>query len=440
MENTLEKFNVGFSDQQVCKIIKLYVKDNVNGQDLAAQFKVESNLIYTVLHNYGFNRERTAGKSNVRGIFGPIFARYSYTEEQIDDCIYKYMLDYRKKYSPDTVDFYLQDMLSNLGKQLETQRKRTSNTLQNTWQSRGSSQKVWDSESMAKYGIIAAAIIVVIGIIWLMRSCSFDGNKLSGMFDFFSNGYEFEAFTYDGIMYAGNKTGNKPNGVCAGIPLRSSGTSYSLGEYDGSKMDGFGIVCSSDIPLQSEYSEKKDASDYDEAVLNIRMGQMKKSVLNGYGVIFNSSEGIVIGKYKEGQLKKYGCNVSLDENGNILSVDVVKGDKVKKHLETGTYKGITYYPEEGLIVIEEFEFTISEGQISLKTEGVNMSIKDRQWAFDLFNADTEEGIYIEYDLGENIKCEVITNDSKGIRVNESEMPITYGKKDVSTEDDGRHAY
>lgn len=281
----------------------------------------------------------------------------------------------------------------------------------------------WDKGQLFKYGKIAA---IVIAIFCAIQVCSFVGSKLSSLSDFISSDYEFEAFTYDGVMYAGNKKMNKPNGVCAGIPMRTTGTTYSLGEYDGSEIEGFGIVCDSDIPLQSKVSEPKDASYYDDAQLQIKMGQMEESVLNGYGIAFKTSEEIVIGKYKDGQLKKYGCKVSLDENGDILSVDVVKGKKVKKHLENGTYKGITYYPEEELIVIDEFEFTICGGQITMKTEGVVMSIKDRQWTFDLFNTDTEEGIYIDYALGENINCEVITNESKGVLVNESEMPITYG--------------
>lgn len=281
----------------------------------------------------------------------------------------------------------------------------------------------WDKVQLFKYGKIAAIVIVIFCVI---GACSFVRDKLGDLSDFISSDYEFEAFTYEGVLYAGNKKMNKPDGVCAGIPMRSSGTTYSLGEYDGSEIEGFGIICDSDIPLQSKLSESKDASDYDEAQLEIKMGQMEESVLNGYGIVYNSLEEIVIGKYKDGQLKKYGCKVSLDENGDILSVDVVKGDKVKKHLENGTYKGITYYPEEGLIVIDEFEFTISAGQITMKTEGAAMSIKDRQWTFDLFNADTDEGIYVDYALGENIKCEVTTNDAKGVLVNESEMPITYG--------------
>lgn len=274
-----------------------------------------------------------------------------------------------------------------------------------------------------KYGKLAAIVIVVFCVIQI---CSFVGNRLSSLSDFISGDYKFEAFTYDGVMYAGNKKMNKPDGVCAGIPMRATGTTYSLGEYDGGEIEGLGIICASDIPLQSKVSEPKEASFYDEAQLEIKMGQMEESVLNGYGIVYNSSEEIVIGKYKNGQLKKYGCKVSLDEKGDILSVDVVKGDKVKKHLENGTYKGITYYPDEGLLVIDEFEFTICAGQITMKTEGATMSIKDRQWTFDLFNADTDEGIYVDYALGENIKCEVTTNDAKGVLVNESEMPITYG--------------
>lgn len=270
-------------------------------------------------------------------------------------------------------------------------------------------------------------IVVIIIIVFLLRGCGFIGDKASGVIDFVSGKYKVEAFTYDNMMYVGNKSWNKPDGVCAGIPMRSSGTTYTLGVYDGSEIEDYGIICASDIPLQTKESEKKEKTDYDEAKLRIRMGEMEESILNGYGAVFDSSEStIVLGKYKEGQLKKYGCKVSLDENGNILSVEAMKKDKVKKQLKEGTYKGMTYYPEEGRIVIDEFEFVISAGQILLKTEGVNMSVNGRQWTFDLFNEDTEEGIYVEYALGENVRCEVITNDAKGILVNESEMPIVYG--------------
>ncbi len=286
-------------------------------------------------------------------------------------------------------------------------------------------ENVGDKEKLVKYGKIAGIVIAVFCII---RACSFVGDKLNDLSDYFSNDYKFEAFTYDGMMYAGNKKGSKPDGLCAVMPMRSSGTTYALGEYDESKIEGFGILCSSDIPLQASESGNSVAIDYDDALLRIRMGEMKESVLNGYGIVFDSPEELTIGEYKKGQLKKYGCKVSLDENGNISSVVVVKKDKVKKQLKDGTYKGITYYPETGLIVIDDFSFTISAGMVSLKTDGVDLSVKGRRWSFDLFNEDTDEGIYIDYTLGENINCKVITNDSKGVRVDESEMPITYGKE------------
>lgn len=40
---------------------------------------------------------------------------------------------------------------------------------------------------------------------------------------------------------------------------------------------------------------------------------------------------------------------------------------------------------------------------------------------------------MDYTLGESVKCQVMTNDSQGLRVNESEMPITYGKESSTTE-------
>lgn len=122
------------------------------------------------------------------------------------------------------------------------------------------------------------------------------------------------------------------------------------------------------------------------------MGQMKDGVLKGYGVVYNSADEIIIGKYKDGKLVKYGCKIALDADGNILSVDIMKGDKIKKEFKGDTYKGMTYEPEEGRIVIDDFEFTISAGKISMKTEGAVIEVKDRQWTFDWFNPDTEEGI------------------------------------------------
>lgn len=297
----------------------------------------------------------------------------------------------------------------------------------------------WQKEKNGKTGSndfsgianVLFAIVAVIGLIFLVRGCgSFIGDKLSGITNIFSGKYKFEAFVYDNMMYAGNKKGKKPDGVCAGIPLRSNGTTYTLGSYEGKVIEGFGIICESDIPLQSNASENRRTVDYDEAELRIKMGEMEKSVLNGYGAFFDSAEGtIVLGKYKKGQLKKYGCKVSLDENGDILLVEAIKGNKVKKQLKDGTYKGMTYYPEEGRIVIDEFEYTIHAGQITLNTDGVNMSVHGQLWTFDLFNNDTGERIYMEYALGKNIKCDVTSNDSKGIRVNASEMPINYGNSE-----------
>ena len=69
----------------------------------------------------------------------------------------------------------------------------------------------------------------------------------------------------------------------------------------------------------------------------------------------------------------------------------------------------------------------------MKTESVVTEVKDRQWTVDWFNPDTEEGIYMNYILGEKVKCQVMTNDSQGLLVNESEMPITYGKESSTVE-------
>lgn len=415
-----QEFNEGFSEKQVCEIIKLYVKDNINGEKLADRFGVDKFTVYRLLHNYGFNFGRTAGVSDVRGTFRPIFMQYHYTEKQIDDCIYRYMKDYRSKYEKQTKKYYLQDMLSNLGEQLEEKQESTPADPEKT-----------DITKIVK--IAAVIVLVLFGISVLSQTCSFVGGKMNSAARFFSNDYQFDAFTYQGVLYGGNKKWGKPNGPCAGIPARANGTEYSLGEYDGGKLNGFGIVCFSDIPLQADYSEHKDASAFDGASLRIRMGQMKDGVLKGYGVVYNSADEIIIGKYKDGKLVKYGCKIALDADGNILSVDIMKGDKIKKEFKGDTYKGMTYEPEEGRIVIDDFEFTISAGKISMKTEGAVIEVKDRQWTFDWFNPDTEEGIYMDYTLGESVKCQVMTNDSQGLRVNESEMPITYGKESSTTE-------
>ena len=435
-----QEFNEGFSERQVCEIIKLYVKDDVNGKQLAIRFGTESQTIYRVLHNYGFNFGHTAGMSDVRGTFQPIFHQYHYTEKQIDDCIYRYMKDYRSKYQKEEVKYYLQRMLFDLGEQLEEKQERISKRtperiLERTWEStQESTPDTSEKPDVTNVIKIAAVVLLILfGISVLSRACAFVGDKLNGATRFFSNDYQFDAFTYQGVLYGGNQKWGRPNGPCAGIPARANGTEYSLGKYEGGKLNGLGIVCYSDIPLQADYSEHREASAFDGARLRIRMGQMKDGVLKGYGVVYNSADEIIIGKYKDGKLAKYGCKIALDADGNILSVEIMKGDKVKKEFKGGTYKGMTYEPEEGRIVIDDFEFTISAGKISMKTEGAVMEVKDRQWTFDWFNPDTEEGIYMDYVLGEKVKCQVMTNDSQGLLVNESETPITYGKESSTVE-------
>lgn len=268
---------------------------------------------------------------------------------------------------------------------------------------------------------VALAVLAVFVLLFLMRACS----NLGGPGGFFGK-YQFQVFSYKDAMYAGNQKSGKPQGLCASIPQDSGGTFYALGEFEGGMINGYGIVCTSDIALQSWHFNEVEESEFDKAKLQIKMGEMKSGVLNGYGLIWTSPEEITLGYFKEGKLKKYGCRVLLDERGSIVSVEILKKDKVKKRLESGTYKGITFKPEENSITIDEAVYTVYGQTVTLRTEETRMAVNGREWEMDLYGKKSEEGIFMKYTLGKKVTCEVRKNVLTGVRVNTSEFPIQYG--------------
>lgn len=116
--------------------------------------------------------------------------------------------------------------------------------------------------------------------------------------DIFSLKYKCEKFEYGNALYVGKQKRGIPRGLCASIPRYSDGKFYALGEFDGDMINGYGIVCTSNIALQSSQSDRAEASAYDGAKLQIKMGKMKDNVLSGYGVMWMSSEEITLGILK----------------------------------------------------------------------------------------------------------------------------------------------
>ena len=96
-------------------------------------------------------------------------------------------------------------------------------------------QQIRKKTDITKIVKIAAVIVLVLfGISVLSQVIrSFVGGKMNSAARFFSNDYQFDAFTYQGVLYGGNKKWGKPNGPCAGIPARANGTEYSLGNMTG---------------------------------------------------------------------------------------------------------------------------------------------------------------------------------------------------------------
>lgn len=260
------------------------------------------------------------------------------------------------------------------------------------------------------------AVVAVIVLFVLVRA---------GVRDISFKKYTHAAFEYGDAIYLGNLKRGKPRGLCTSIPLHSDGKFYALGEFDGDTINGYGIVCTSNIALQSGQSNRAEVSTYDEAKLQIKMGEMEGNVLSGYGVMWMSSEEIILGNFKDEKLKNYGCRVLFDENGSIASVDILKKDKVKKRIKKGTYKGITFKPENNSITIGGVTYTISGHEVTLKAKGVVLTVNGRNWEMNLFNEKSEEGVYMKYALGEIATCEV--RKIKGSRLNtySYEWPIVY---------------
>lgn len=118
----------------------------------------------------------------------------------------------------------------------------------------------------------------------------------------------------------------------------------------------------------------------------------------------------------------------LDENGSIASVDVLKKDKVKKRLENGTYKGITFTPEDNSITIGGVTYTISGHAVTLKAKEVVLTVNGRNWEINLFDKKSEDGVYMNYILGEIVTCEYKTKEADGIYTHTYKLPIAYGSQ------------
>ena len=254
--------------------------------------------------------------------------------------------------------------------------------------------------------VVIVGFLVLKGVAFIGNGIGFIGDGISFVVNGINNIFSkdnfddyFETYENGDLKYIGELKGGKPRGLCAVYPKFSNGTYYALGEFKGTELSGWGIRCLSSQPL----SENKNAS------LNISMGEMKKNVLNGYGLVWNASKEIIIGEYKDGKLKKYGCKIVLNQYGNIMQVIGVKKDKEKKELQGGSYKGMKYYPESGKIEIDDVIFTISAGKVVMEKEDAQMSVKGIEWNVELF--DKKESVSMNYVLRQKIRAIKVLSDT-----------------------------
>lgn len=205
-------------------------------------------------------------------------------------------------------------------------------------------------------GILAAVSVLIAVIPSLFNTGK---SLLDRAGSFVSTEYELEIFTYQNKQYAGNQRFNKPDGLC----FRPDSGAYTMGDFSGSDLDGYGIITGQNGEL-------------------LQMGTFKNSRQNGYGICRGGDNVFYVGKFKNGTLKGYGyCyNNGVEQLVKFKSVDADNAqysgsveliaqkigsswytEKGKAlNMKNSTYKGITSIGDSR-IRIDDMEFYFGSG-------------------------------------------------------------------------------
>lgn len=198
------------------------------------------------------------------------------------------------------------------------------------------------------------ALILIVALLYGGVSLFRAGKVFVGKANsFLSAEYDAESFAYEGLKYIGNQRFNKPDGVC----MRLDGQDYTIGYFEGSDLNGYGMVV-------------KEHGDY------LKIGAFKKSLLQGYG-IYRSDGVIYVAKFKKGAPTGYGYRyengseqfvkfksakadaLSYDQSLQVIAEKQEDGwykpNGKPLNMKDNAYKGITYV-REGYIRIGDVEY------------------------------------------------------------------------------------
>lgn len=255
------------------------------------------------------------------------------------------------------------------------------------------------------------------------RGAIFSGKQMIGnVNNFLSAEYNAEIFEYEGAEFIGNQRFNKPEGACMRL---DGGTDYTIGYFEGSELNGYGIIV------------KEDGED-------IKAGVFKKNVLNGWAIL--RCNGVdYVANFKKGVANGYGyCfnhgteqfvkfkKVSADAV-NFAATEVVaewdgaqwrKPNGKQLKIKDNTYKGIEWL-REGLIVIDGVEYYFDAETYEAYYDGpeTRLSWDNEGCEYDSILSD-DEGTWLYYTTGVGLDGKHQYYEKKDLLINTFEVGIS----------------
>lgn len=255
------------------------------------------------------------------------------------------------------------------------------------------------------------------------RGAIFSGKQMLGnVNNFLSAEYNAESFEFEGKQYAGNRRFNEPAGACMRF---DGGMDYTLGYFDGSDLDGYGITVREDgEDLQAGvFKENKlngwailrcDGIDY--------VAKFKKGIANGYGYCYyNGTEQFV--KFKDADsawINFRATELVAERQGDTW----VKPNGKPLKLKDNTYKGIEWI-REGLISIGDVEyfFDVEVHEAYYDGPDTRLSWDNEGCEYDSI-LDDEEGTWLYHTTGEKLEGRHQYKAKDGLHWNTFDMTIT----------------
>lgn len=251
----------------------------------------------------------------------------------------------------------------------------------------------------------------------------FSGKQMLGKVNnFLSAEYNAEVFEFEGKEYAGNRRFDKPAGACMRF---DGGMDYTIGYFDGSVLDGYGITV------------RDDGND-------LQLGVFKESKLHGWSIL--RCDGVdYVAKFKNGVADGYGyCYYKGVEQFvkfkdvdsawiGFCATEVVaerQGDRWVKpngkdlKLKNNTYKGIEWL-REGLIAIDGVEYYFDKEGYEAYYDGpeTRLSWDNEGCEYDSILSDSE-GTWLYLSAGEKLEGKHQYKEKGNLHWNTFDMGIT----------------